>query len=152
MALWTQVITGIVSFLAAVLSVYATDWLRRRTARTATLGLLTARLKHDKFDRPQTATGKPGEVFVTIPANPAHFDWIMQSGLLDPKGDARLIEKILEFRGWADLQREYVRIANFKIFFKPQDEVHMDSLTLSATNGMFKSGHELYVALTQRKG
>ena len=147
-----QVVTFLGSFWVAVGAILMTDSRRRNSARANALAVLTARLEHDQFDRPKSAPAKPGEVLFTIPASTAYCEWVVQSGVLDDKHDRQLIVRILELLGWIYLHREYVRVANLKLFFKPQySEAQMDSLTLSATDAMFKTGYELYTMLTQKE-
>lgn len=142
-----QVITGLVAFLAAVASIAVTDRLRRRSARANALFLLAARLKQDKFHIRKTENVQPGDILYVNPGDNAYLEWILRSGILDPKGDGKLISKILDFSQWLASHGEYVRIANLKMFFKPIAESRVDQLTLDATNNLYKAGYELYSML-----
>jgi len=148
-ALMTQVITGAVAFLVAVASIHVTDGARRKARRNAALQLLTTRLKLDEFDtKPETTEAR--NVLYIIPGHTHFLEWIVQSDLLDPREDGQLIANIVEHLEWVHTHREYVRMWNLKLFFKPHDERRIDKLALDATEDMHKSGYILYERLSKR--
>ncbi|TMJ10580.1 MAG: hypothetical protein E6H02_07975 [Bacillati bacterium ANGP1] len=146
----TQAVTGAVAFLAAVASIHITDGARRKARRDAALQLLTTRLKLDEFDTPNPETTEPRNVLYIIPGHTEFLEWIVQADLLDPRDDGQLIANIVEHLEWVHTHREYVRMWNLKLFFKPHDERRIDKLALDATQDMHKSGYVLYEMLTKR--
>lgn len=87
-----------------------------------------------------------------MPGRPAQLEWLLQSGLLDPRKskDMEIINAALDMLGWIYNLNALVQVANFKVFLEPRLG-EFDPLLKAYAANLKESGYRLFMLIKHYK-